>query len=113
MTLIRKLIRTDGTSQDLPAAVTMKEVHELIGADGLDTVSLHHLGTPLHVMMVDDRGYEFEVIEHAGNHFEHRPTRALKPVNVEATRLYLLNCKPGTTHQIVGDVVVLPDEDFA
>ncbi len=35
-----------------------------------------------------------------------------KPVNAKATQLYHANCLPGTTHQIVGDVVIVLDDDF-
>lgn len=110
---LRRLIRTDGTSQELPQGLSWPELYALMGAETFDTVSLHHLGDPLHVMLVDDDGYEVEEIQHSPTHFERRPTRARKPVNVEATRLYHLNCVPGVTHQIVGDVIVLPDDDFA
>jgi len=111
---MRKLIRTDGTVIDLPRALTTEQVGELIDADSLDFVSLHHLGRPLHVMAVDDRGWETETVELTPSHFELRPIRARKPINAEATRLYLANyCIPGTTHQIVGDVVVMPDSDSA
>jgi hypothetical protein len=113
MTLIRKLIRTDGTSQELSADLSWTALKALMGAETIDTVALHHLGLPLHVMLVDDGGYEVQQIQHSPTHFERRPTRALKPVNAWATMLYHANCKRGTTHQIVGDVVVMPDEDFA
>jgi hypothetical protein len=93
---MRKLIRTDGTSEDLPEPVSIKQASALINADCLDTVALRHLGRPLQVMLVDDRGHEKGL-----------------PVNAEATALYLANCIVGTTHQIRGDVVVVPDEDFA
>lgn len=108
---MRKLIRTDGTTLDLPDPVSIDQIHDLIGAATLDTVNLHHLGKPLHVMAVDDNGYETKTVV-VGNHTTLVPIRALKPINVEATRLYHLNCEPGTTHQIVGDVVICPDEDF-
>lgn len=108
----RLLIRTDGTQQVLPGPVSSAEIHKLIGAECLDTVSLHHMGRPLHVMMIDDHGYDTEEVVD-GHIFTMKPVRALKPVNVEATRLYHLNCQPGTVHQIVGDVVIVPDEDFA
>jgi hypothetical protein len=66
------------------------------GRDTIDTVTLRHMGSPMHVMLVDDIGAAKKL-----------------PVNVEATRLYHLNCRPGTTHEIRGDVVIVPDEDFA
>lgn len=95
--MIRKLIRTDGSALDLAPGkrLSTQEIHELIGADTLDTVQLRHLGHPPHVMFVDDAGYEKEL-----------------PMNVEATRMYLANCRPGTMHKIRGDVVVAPDSDF-
>lgn len=94
--LTRRLIRADGTAKDLIGPLSMKEIGKLIGADTLDSVNLRHLGSPPRVMLVDDNGHA-----------------AGKPVNEEATRLYHANCYPGTTHQIVGDVVVVLDEDFA
>jgi len=107
-----RLIRCDGTEVPLAKSPSMAEIHALIGAETLDTVSLRHLGYPLQVMVLDDRGYEVEMVKHGDGHFERRPTRALKPVNEKATQLYLANCRPGTTHQIVGDVVVCFDHDF-
>lgn len=110
---MRKLIRTDGTEQDLPHAMSTRELCELIDAETLDTVSLHHMGSPLHVMVVDDRGYETEMIDRGDGRYVMQPMRALKPINKKATELYLANCKPGTAHEIVGDVVVVPDDDYA
>lgn len=114
--MMRRLIRTDGTVQDFDQPVSMQEIHRLIGAATADTVMLRHMGSPLHVMIVDDNGYETrsEVYQEPGRFVEMLvPVRALKPINAEATRLYHANCAPGTTHQIVGDVFVVPDEDFA
>ena len=93
---MRQLIRTDGSTLDLPrSAISINDICKLIGADALDVVQLRHMGEPAHVMVVDDTG----MIDG-------------KPVNAEATRLYHANCWPGTTHPICGDVVVAPDEDF-
>lgn len=92
----RRLIRADGTSEDIPTPRTMENFAAMIGATTLTTVTMRHMGYPLHVMVLDDNG-------HAKN----------LPVNAEATELYHANCKPGTTHTIRGDVVVVPDEDFA
>ncbi len=111
--LLRLLIRTDGSTLALPRSLSWPELLALMGAETIDTVVLHHLGEPRHVMLVDDAGYEVEEIQHSPAHFERRPVRARKPVNAEATRLYWLNCRDGTTHQIVGDVIVVPDGDFA
>jgi hypothetical protein len=111
--LMRKLIRTDGTEEELHGPVSMADVEQMIGAATVDCVSLRHLGKPLHVMIVDDHGYETEHVDHGNGHSELRPVRALKPFNDKATELYWANCRPGTQHRIVGDVVIVPDDDFA
>jgi hypothetical protein len=108
---VRLHIRADGTQRELLAPVSLGDVHAMIGARSLDTVTLRHLGTPLHVMLVDDEGWACETVDH-GTHVELRPTQALKPINEVATQLYHANCVAGTTHQIAGDVVVLPDSDY-
>lgn len=109
---MRKIIRTDGSEQDLPNPLPLAELKRLIGAESIDTVNLRHLGWPLQVMLVDDRGHVTVPVESATSlnlvSVGHR-----KPVNAKATALYLANCIPGTTHKIVGDVVIVPDEDFA
>lgn len=109
---MRQVIRCDGTVEELPAPVSNADICRLIGAATLDTVNLRHMGRPLHVMCVDDNGYETKAVERDGVTYM-VPQRARKPVNAKATALYHANCLPGTTHQIVGDVVVVPDEDFA
>lgn len=114
---MRQLIKTDGTITDLPdTRLTMRAIHELIGAESLDFVSLKHMGNPLHVMALDDNGYEtnLEKTEGGGIALYHLATaKPRRPVNALATELYQRNCRPGTNHQIVGDVVIVPDEDFA
>lgn len=92
---MRTLYRTDGTTLDLPAGRSIEDHRKMIKADTLDTVCLRHMGHPLHVMLLDDNGHGKSL-----------------PVNAEATKLYLANCKPGTTHTIRGDVIVVPDSDF-
>ena len=114
--MIRRIIRTDGTQTDLPNPVSTTEIRRLIGAETLDTVTLKHMGEPLHVMCVNDDGWDYEVVKHEENGcrwIEARPTTPRLPINEAATALYLRNCVPGTTHQIVGDVVIAPDSDFA
>lgn len=105
------LIRCDGSTEVLEGPVSLSEIHRLIGTSTLDFVGLYHMGDPLHVMAVDDNGYETRAEAIEGGVFL-RPVRALKPVNLQATALYHRNCAPGTTHQIVGDVVIVPDEDY-
>lgn len=92
---MRSLIKADGSRQELESRQSMAEIKRLINASTLDTVNLRHMGHPAHVMLVDDLGHD----------------RGL-PVNADATRLYHANCRPGATHTIRGDVVVVPDADF-
>jgi hypothetical protein len=109
---MRYVLRTDGSTEQLPRPVNMKEAAKLIGALVLDIVPLRHLGRPMHVMLVNDRGYETRIEEREDGVTELVPTKALYPVNRAATKLYHANCVPGTTHEIVGDVIVCPDEDY-
>lgn len=92
---MRALIKADGTRQELQSRQSMADIKRLINASTLDTVNLRHMGVPGHVMVVDDLGHDRRL-----------------PINAEATKLYHANCRPGTTHQIRGDVVVVLDSDF-
>lgn len=96
MTITRKLIRADGTEEELIGPHALDDIKQMIGAGALDTVALRHLGQPLQVMLVDDCSLSNG-----------------SPVNTRATELYHANCIPGTTWPICGDVVVVPDGDFA
>jgi len=91
--VVRRVIRADGAIEILDGPKTTREIAALIGAQdsGLDAVNLRN-GM---VMLVDDLGYDKE----------------LNP-NAIATALYHKICVPGTTHQILGDVVIVPDADF-
>lgn len=118
------ILRTSGTSEthDVAVAHLYPEIERLIGARCLDHVTLRDGRT----MWVDDDGYEVEVVEHDPADYrlsvnglvpafvvERKCVRARKPVNLAATELYHRVCRPGTTHQIVGDVAIctLPDDD--
>lgn len=92
---MRKLILTNGQERDLPTKHTMRDLASLIGAETLDTVLLRHMGQPGMVMVVDDNGHEKNL-----------------PINLKATMLYHANCQPGMTHQIRGNVAIVPDGDF-
>lgn len=92
----RRIIRTDGAEEPLPNRISIGHACRLVDASILTTVLLRHLGYPMQVMLVDDAG-----------HLEG------KPINPKATELYHANCRPGTTHQIRGDVVIVFDEDYA
>lgn len=104
------IIRTSGAQEqhNVRAAEVITEIEKLIGAGCLDTVNLRDG----RVMFVDDNGYETETVTKAPGHFELRPVKARKPVNPEATKLYHSICRPGTTHQVVGDVALVRDADF-
>ncbi len=78
--MTRRIIRTDGTVEELPHPISTVEIMKVIGASCLDTVNLLHLGYPLWVMALDDNGLS-----------------AGKTVNARATELYHANCRPGTT----------------
>ncbi len=108
-----QIIRTDGRLEEHQIAAGPKlcaRIGALIGADTLDVVNLRDG----RVMLVDDNGYEpGPVIERGGGVIEIGVGAARKPVNTTATTLYWRVCVPGTTHEIVGDVAIARDEDFA
>ena len=89
-----KIITVDGTETIVDKRPTIEAIALAIGASGLDTVPLSH-SSPILVMFVDDTG----AIDG-------------KAPNQTATALYLAKCKPGTTHQICGDVAIVNDADF-
>jgi len=110
----RVLLRTNGERVELDGPVSFKDIERMIDATALTFVTL---ADRLHVMAMDDFGYETVPVESRlpdGTPFiEMKCIRPRKPVNAEATRLYHEVCIPGTTHQIVGDVVIVPDSDYA
>lgn len=89
--MIRELIKTDGTVTLLLHALSVREASAMIGAEFVDTVNLGGG----RVMLVNDIGISLGL-----------------PVNVKATNLYHSVCARGTTHQILGDVLVVPDADY-
>jgi hypothetical protein len=90
---MRKLLRADGQERELHGPLSMRQIRELMGAVGLDTVML---ADRVHVMLVDDLGHMKNL-----------------PINEEATKLYWEKCGRPVDHVIRGDAVVVPDEDFA
>jgi hypothetical protein len=94
MTKQHRLIRVDGTQLVLDTRPSLDEIRRLIGCDALDIVIINRRRQTF--MLVDDTG----MIDG-------------KPVNAEATRRYHAICKPNTTHQIYGDVVILDDRSEA
>jgi len=89
---IRKVIHADGTEVMLDGPRTIEQIRLRIRADVLDVVRLRDRK---HVMLVDDLGHPKGL-----------------PINEKATQLYWEICRPGTTHQIRGSVVIVPDSDF-
>lgn len=92
-----EVIRIDGRHEwhEIHAStgsLRLRECRRLIGCDCADSVNLRDG----RVMIVDDIGHQLNL-----------------PINSEATKLYHSVCRPGTTHQIVGDVVIAIDKDFA
>lgn len=108
-----EVIRTSGvrenhTIEARGGQARIRAIEKLIDTDCTDTVNLRDG----RVMIVIDRGWETEET-HDGGCIQLKPTRPLYPINVEATKLYHTVCRPNTTHQIAGDVVIAYDADFA
>jgi hypothetical protein len=111
------IIRIDGTEEQHEVARpddAFRATAQLIHARTVEMVNLRDG----RVMLVDEDGYEVQVVEREpppGYDFaaERVPVRPLKPANPKATALYHAICVEGTTHQIVGDVAIVNDADFA
>ena len=88
-----RVILCDGTESVHEGRPYYRQICQIIGCDGLDTVTLDHRRQT--VMFVDDTG----MLDG-------------KPVNAKATALYHAVCKPGTLHQIHGHVVIVNDRGF-
>ena len=103
------ILRCDGTTEQhvIARAGAARTIGQLLGAELLDTVNLRDG----RVMLVDDHGYDTVPVTTEHGVFLN-PVRALKPVNLKATAIYHSVCRPGTTHEIVGDVVIVNDADF-
>lgn len=84
------LIKTTG-EESVHEVTKWDDMYVLAGCRTFDSVNLRDG----RVMMVDDVG----MIENL-------------PVNPKATELYHSVCKPGTIHQIHGDVLIVQDADF-
>lgn len=85
---VNQVLRTDGRVEQLQAAPSIAKCKQLIGATTLDGFSLRDG----RYMVVDDIGHA-----------------AGKPRNEAATALYLSICRPGTSHFIAGDAVVIDE----
>jgi hypothetical protein len=111
------IVRTDGTEVLVHEKPTGAKIREAIGADTLGTVILTwaHRHVADLVMSVDNNGYETQTVDHGNGRIELVPRRARLPVNRRASELYWATCKPEYygAYQIVGDVVLARDQDFA
>lgn len=91
---LRCLIRANGTVEPLNCAKSMDEIQDLIAApSGLDVVHLRKFEL---VMIIDDTG-----------------KRTGRAHNMEATRHYRVVRGQDSQYVIAGDVVIVPDADFA
>jgi hypothetical protein len=110
--MIVHVIRTDGTEEDHKLLddprLAIAAIERLIRASCTDTVNLRDG----RVMFVDDDGWECRS-EQRPYGVEMVPVKPRHPINPKATALYHGVCYPGTTHQIVGDVAIVNDADFA
>ena len=89
----RALISTEPYIIPIERRITSEDIHTVIGAAALDTVML---ADGVHVMCVDD----------------HAVAKKL-PINALATRFYHQKCGGEVPFMIRGDVVIVPDSDFA
>lgn len=92
--MIVRVLHVDGTlvAHTIDDADPMPAIHKLIDCDCVDFV---RLADRVHVMLVDDNGIAKG-----------------RPVNPNATVLYHDVCRPGTTHQICGDVAIVRAADL-
>jgi hypothetical protein len=93
------VIKPDGTEEERSLEIpkdsfVLEHIYPLIGetCNCVDLVNLRHMKK---VMLVDDNGLWKDL-----------------PVNHKATALYHSVCRPGTTSPIVGNAVLLREEDF-
>lgn len=94
LVILRRLVRVDGSVEELPKPVTIEGVSRLIDAQTLDVIALHD--ALKHVLLVDDNGY----------------AKGL-PVNTFATLLYRMQSGGKSIALVLGDCVLCPDEDFS
>jgi hypothetical protein len=93
------VLRTDGSEEEHTFEVkkgefVLEKIYHLIN-DSCNCVNLVNLRHMKKVMLVDDNGLWKEL-----------------PFNEKATRLYHSVCIPGTVDPIVGNAVLLREEDF-
>jgi pyrroline-5-carboxylate reductase len=93
LALRRMILRTTGEVVELDQRVPIEQLAAIIGCECAHVVML---ADRLHVMYVDDNGVD-KGLSH----------------NVAATALYWQKCGGPVDAAIYGDVVVVPDSDYA
>ena len=94
----RCIIYPDGQVIHRQARIPMADITDIIcGGTSVRSLSTVNLRDG-HVMLIHDMGYVLD---------------PMLPVNPGATAAYHAVCLPGTTHEIRGIAVIVPDEDFA
>jgi hypothetical protein len=107
------VIRVDGTEETIKQKPTLGSIGRALRFDTFDFVRIGKADGSDLIMAIDDNGYVTQTIERSPRSFEIIPVRPRKPPNPKATALYHSICKPGTDHQIVGDVAIMHDNEFA
>src|SRR5262245_62957022 len=112
MTMTITVLRCDGRTEQFGASRTgyIDTIKRQIDAQTIDAINLRDG----RIMFVDDFGWETETVESEVDGKRYvvlQPVRARKPINPEATKLYHAICRPGVTHQIVGDVAIITEDE--
>ena len=92
---MRILIRANGETETFDKPLTLRDIERLIGCEILDSINLP-FEEGLHVMCIDDWGAKKGL-----------------PANIAATTFYYQKCGGPVDWAICGDVVIVPDDDFA
>lgn len=87
----RFILKTTGDRVEVPQPLEYDDAADLLGATLLDVVNLGDG----RLLLVDESGHPKGL-----------------PDNPEATRLYWTVCRPGVTHRVAGDVLVVPTSDL-
>jgi hypothetical protein len=106
------IIRTDGSELLMRVRPTIERIEKVLGFSALEFVRIGKADDSDLVMAIDDNGYVVEAVVDR-NVTRLVSIRANHPVNEKATAFYHAICRPGTTHQIVGDVAIMHDSEFA
>lgn len=92
--IMRKVLYTDGSEFELTGKQTFEQIYKLIGSE-CDCIDVVRMRDGVHVMLVDDNGLLKDL-----------------PINQKATAIYSDICRGRNMTPIVGNVVIVPDEDY-